>query len=556
LLFKALRNAMLSAGAKIGSYEITAEIGKGGMGEVYRARDAKLGRDVAIKVLPASFARDAERMARFEREAKVLASLNHPNIAIIHGLEDSNGAHALVMELVEGPTLADRIATGSIPVDEALRIARQMADALEYAHERGIVHRDLKPANIKVSRDDAVKILDFGLAKAVEGDASSMDMANSPTLTHMATQAGVLLGTAAYVSPEHAKAKPVDRRADIWAFGCVLYEILTGKMAFDGETATDTLAAVLTRDPDWSQLPSNTPARVRVLLQRCLQKDPKQRLRDIGEARITLDEILAGGPEPSSSTPAAAPVSAPLWRHTLPWGLAAAFAIAFASLAFIYFGEKPAAPAEPVRFDIPMPAKTSFVFASGFKISPNGRELAFAATTADGTNSVWIRDLGSSEAHPLAGTESGANLPFFWTADSKYVVFQQSDMLKKIEISSGVVHTLSDVSPAAIGGSSNRDGIIIFGQGDSVLMRIAANGGSPSPLTALDSSQGEFQHVMPSFLPDGRHFLYLRVSSDPANSGIYVGSLDASPAKQDSTRLLPASTHRLLPIRTRGSYFF
>ena len=277
------------------------------MGEVYRARDAKLGRDVALKVLPEAFARDAERMARFQREAKVLASLNHPNIAAIYGFEDSGDAHALVMELVEGPTLADRLKTGPIPIDEALSIAKQMCEALEYAHERGVVHRDLKPANIKISRDDTVKILDFGLAKAVQGEASDADIANSPTLTHMATQAGILLGTAAYMSPEQAKARPVDRRADIWAFGCVLYEMLTGKHAFDGETVTDTLAAVIKEEPDWSLLPGGTPARVRVLLQRCLQKEAKQRLRDIGDARISLEEILSGrAQEPIATTPAPA----------------------------------------------------------------------------------------------------------------------------------------------------------------------------------------------------------------------------------------------------------
>ncbi|MGH7715176.1 MAG: serine/threonine-protein kinase, partial [Vulcanimicrobiaceae bacterium] len=313
----------LTAGTKLGTYEIVAPIGAGGMGEVYRAHDSKLGRDVAVKVLPEAFARDGERMARFEREAKVLASLNHPNIATIHGLEDSGATHALVMELVEGPTLADRIAASAIPIDEALRIAKQIADALEYAHERGIVHRDLKPANVKVTPDDAVKVLDFGLAKAIEGDASSMDMANSPTMSRMATMQGVLLGTAAYMSPEQAKAKPVDRRADIWAFGCVLYEMLSGKMAFSGETVTDTLAAVVMKDPDWSLLPAATPARVRVLLQRCLQKDPKQRLRDIGDARISLDEVLSGAPElVSSSVAAAAPIPAPFWRRALPWAIA------------------------------------------------------------------------------------------------------------------------------------------------------------------------------------------------------------------------------------------
>ena len=267
----------LTSGNRVGPYEILAAIGAGGMGEVYRARDAKLGRDVALKVLPEAFARDAERMARFQREAKVLASLNHPNIASIYGLEDSGATHALVMELVEGPTLADRIKSGAIPIDEALRIAKQMCEALEYAHERGIVHRDLKPANVKVTNDDAVKVLDFGLAKAIAGDATSSDISSSPTITRMATQAGVLLGTAAYMSPEQAKGKAVDRRADIWAFGCVLSEMLTGKMAFHGETVTDTLAAVIRAEPDWSQLPAATPIRVRLLLQRCLQKDPKRR---------------------------------------------------------------------------------------------------------------------------------------------------------------------------------------------------------------------------------------------------------------------------------------
>jgi eukaryotic-like serine/threonine-protein kinase len=247
----------LATGMKLGAYEITGAIGAGGMGEVYRARDAKLGRDVALKVLPEAFARDAERMARFQREAKVLASLDHPNIATIYGFEDSNGAHALVMELVEGPTLADRIQQGPIPIDEALRIVKQICEALEYAHERGIVHRDLKPAiNVKVTNDDAVKVVDFGLAKAIEGDPSSIDISSSPTMSRMATMQGVLLGTAAYMSPEQAKAKPVDRRADIWAFGCVLYEMLTGKKAFDGETITDTLAAVIKEDPDWSRLPA------------------------------------------------------------------------------------------------------------------------------------------------------------------------------------------------------------------------------------------------------------------------------------------------------------
>ncbi len=531
----------LSIGSRLGSYEITGAIGAGGMGEVYRARDIKLGRDVAVKVLPEAFARDAERMARFEREAKVLASLDHPNIAAIYGVEDSGATHALIMQLAEGPTLAERIAAGPIPIDDALRIAKQICDGLEYAHEKGIVHRDLKPANIKISREDAVKILDFGLAKAIEGDGSSFDPGNSPTLSRLATQAGIILGTAAYMSPEQAKAKPVDRRTDIWAFGCVSYEMLTGKQPFRGESVIDTLAAVTKEEPDWSLLPSNAPARIRLLLQRCLQKDPKQRLQAIGDARITLDEILSGTPESASS--AAAPASSlpsPFWRHALPWALFGAMAIAFAVLAFVHFSAKPPAPAEPVRFEIPMPLKTSLTAGDGIAISPNGRELAFAAASPDGTNSLWIRDMGSPEARRLSSTEVGVGYPFFWTADSKYLVFQQSNTLKKIDVSSGVVQTLCDVAGIGVGGSSNRGGVIIFGQlgGGGGLMKVSMNGGPASPLTTVDASRGEVWHFLPSFLPDARHFIYTRISSNPANSGLYAGSLDVEPGKQDLKRLL------------------
>ncbi len=400
----------LTPGTRIGAYEILAAIGAGGMGEVYRARDANLGRDVAIKVLPETFARDPERMARLGREAKVLASLNHPNIASIYGVEISGDSRALIMELADGPTLADRIKEGPIPVEEALRIARQIADALEYAHEHGIVHRDLKPANIKVSRDDAVKVLDFGLAKAIEGDASSMDMGNSPTLTDMATMQGVLLGTAAYMSPEQAKAKPVDRRADIWAFGCVLYEMLTGQMACQGDSVADTLAAVLKNEPDWTQLPKETPAHVRVLLQRCLQKDPKQRLQAIGEARISLDEALAGAAEPNATS--TTPMASPFWRRSLPWAVTLAVAIAFAAFAFVHSGEKAAAPARLMRFEIPLPPKVTLTGDDEFALSPDGTQLAFYAEGSDGVPRLWVRPLASLTARPLPGTENSPG-PFF-----------------------------------------------------------------------------------------------------------------------------------------------
>ncbi len=571
----------LTSGTRIGAYEILAAIGAGGMGEVYRARDAKLGRDVAIKVLPEAFARDAERMARFEREAKLLASLNHPNIAAIYGFEDSGGVHALVMELVEGPTLAERIggtagsggvgaispilaglpgenAAGTqtarkaaatqasqarpIAVDEALRIARQIADALEYAHERGIVHRDLKPANIKVTADDAVKILDFGLAKAIEGDAASMDMANSPTLTRMATMQGVLLGTAAYMSPEQAKAKPVDRRADIWAFGCVLYEMITGKMAFSGETVSDTLAAVIRAEPDWSQLPANTPARVRVLLQRCLQKDPKQRLRDIGEARVTLDEVISGAPEPTSSTPTARPAPTAFWRRSLPWAAAIVLGVIAAAFAFAYLREG-SAHVQSIASLISAPPKVSFAFSPAPYgtplLSPDGARLVFPGQDADGKESLWVRPLDSLDAQQLQGTD-GATFPF-WAPDSRQIGFFQDGELKKIDVTGGPPVTICSADNAR-GGTWSQTGTIVFAPepaaaaaaNGATLLQVAASGGTPSAIASRQLSGMGFSNRWPVFLPDGRHFLYLSGNVYAPGStqlGIYLGELGSSKAK-------------------------
>ncbi len=529
----------LATGSRLGSFEILAGIGAGGMGEVYRARDAKLGRDVALKVLPEAFARDAERMARFQREAKVLASLNHPNIASIYGLEDSGATHALIMELVEGPTLADRIKAGSIPIDEALRIAKQITEALEYAHERGIVHRDLKPANVKVTNDDAVKVLDFGLAKAIEGDAASIDISTSPTMSRMATLAGVLLGTAAYMSPEQAKGKAVDRRADIWAFGCVLYEMLTGRQTFTGETVTDTLAAVIRAEPDWSQLPAATPMRVRVLLQRCLQKDPKQRLRDIGDARISLEEVLSGAPDAAL---AGAPQAAlPRWRRSVPWVAAAAFAIALAVLAWVHLrtSNAPVGISDVVRFQISSDA--TLPAGGPFAVSPDGRQLAFTVVGSDGATRLWIRALDSLEARPLLTSGSSVIGPFFWSPDNRYIAFGDGPKLKKIDVADGGVETLCDVPGAiALGGSWNRDGVIIFGQATGPIMRVSASGGSASPLTIRDPSRGEISHAFPSFLPEGRHFIYSRYSDKSEATGLYVGSLDVLPEAQSSKPLLTA----------------
>jgi serine/threonine protein kinase len=494
----------LAQGTRLGSYQIVAAIGAGGMGEVYRARDTKLDRDVAIKVLPEAFARDASRMARFGREAKVLAALDHPNIAAIYGLEDSGDRRALVMQLAEGPTLAERIARGSFPVEEALFIARQIAEALEYAHERGIIHRDLKPANVKVTAGNIVKILDFGLAKAVDSDKSAVDPSNSPTVSRMATQSGVLLGTAGYMAPEQAKGKSVDRRADIWAFGCVLYEMLTGAIAFNGETVTDTLASVIKEDADWSKLSPATPMRVRVLLQRCLQKDARQRLRDIGEARIALDDVLSGTKEPLS------PVR-----------------------------EKSSTLSHLIRVQIPLPDNVALAPTGVFALSPDGRHLAFAGRSSDGVLRLWIRSLDSLEIRPLYGSESQQFLPFFWSPDSRFLAFDGGGKLRKIDIAGGPAQTVCETAELVIGGAWGRDGVILFGQARGAIMRVSANGGSASPVTALDPSRKETWHCQPTLLPDGRHFIYLRGSYSFENAGIYVGSLDAKPEEQDLKMHVP-----------------
>jgi Tol biopolymer transport system component len=523
---------MLTQGTKIGSYQILAAIGAGGMGEVYRAFDSKLGRQIALKVLPEEFARDTGRMARFEREAKLLAALNHPHIATIHGLEDSGPTRALVMELVEGPTLADRLRSGAIPIEEALPIARQICDALEFAHEHGIIHRDLKPANVKVTADDNVKLLDFGLAKALEGDPAGADLATSPTITRMATQAGILLGTAAYMSPEQAKGKSVDRRADIWAFGCVLYEMLTGRMAFQGETVTDTLAAVIKEEPDWSRLPASTPHRVRVLLQRCLQKDPRQRLRDIGDARISLDEILSGASDANAPALVVSPTreSQRLW---LVVSIAAVPVLAAAVFAYLYFRPKPPAAVQEVRFQVALPEKTTFTGGAPI-VSPDGRKLAFILTSADGKPRLWIRSLDTLEAHPLDGTE-GANGWPFWSPDSQSIAFASAGRLLKVDVAGGPPQALCDVN-LVLGGTWNPDHKILFSPVGTML-QIPDSGGTPAP---LPSHRGG---AFPQILSDGRHFVYSVGPPGSPGSGLYMDSLDAKAGDAPPKKLFSDSSN-------------
>jgi eukaryotic-like serine/threonine-protein kinase len=523
----------LSKGMRLGPYTILAPLGVGGMGEVYRARDSKLNRDVALKVLPELFARDAERMARFQREAQVLASLNHPNIASIYGLEESSGVRALVMELVEGPTLADRIAQGAIPLDEALPMVQQMAEALEYAHEKGIIHRDLKPANVKTTPEGPVKVLDFGLAKALETPlASSPSLSgpgegqNSPTLTLAASQAGVILGTAAYMAPEQARGKTVDRRADIWSFGVVFYEMLTGKRLYGGETISDTLAAVLKVEPDWDALPADAPLGIRRLLRRCLTKDRRERLQAMGDARIEIEECL--------SAPAAAQGTEPKLlttgrrREQLAWALAVVLPIA-AIAGTVSYLRLARAPAHTIIAEIPPPEKTQFNFAgvSGGPpvLSPDGRTVAFSASDVSGKTMLWARTLDSTFARLLPGTE-GAIDPF-WSGDSRALGFFAEGKLKTIEASGGPALVVAD-APRPVGGSWNREGTLLFAPDfRKGLYTVAASGGTPVPVLKVDASKYS-SYIRPKFLPDGKHFLYRAGASDPRSSGINFASLDGT----------------------------
>lgn len=492
----------LSIGTRLGPYEILAPLGTGGMGEVFRARDPRMGRDVAIKIAAEQF------NERLSREAHAVAALNHPNICHIYDV----GPDYLVMELVEGPTLAERIASGKIPLEEALHIARQIAEALEAAHEKGVVHRDLKPANVKVKQDGLVKVLDFGLAKMAEPPESAGRSENSPTLTigAAATRVGTILGTAAYMAPEQARGKIVDKRADIWAFGVVLYEMLTGRRLFDGETFSDTLIEVATKEPEWTQV----PAKVRRLLRRCLEKDPKRRLRDIGEAWFLLEDAPAPVPAPSRSRFAAA-----------GWIAAALLAVAAAATGYFAWRHFTEDPPLVTRTYVLPPEKSAFPSAGAdLAISPDGRHLAFLATLG-GTTAIWVRDLDSLTPRMLPGTGKGI-LPF-WSADSRSIGFFASGKLKKIGMAGGPVVTLCD-APAGRGGTWNKNGIIVFAPAPAGgLFSVPAAGGIASPVTELDKTRHEFAHLHPWFLPDDRHFLFSAGSRDSAKTAVFVGDLDS-----------------------------
>jgi eukaryotic-like serine/threonine-protein kinase len=541
-------------GTTLSHYRITAALGAGRMGAVYRATDSTLGRDVAIKVLPPEVASDADRVARFRREAHLLASLNHPHIAAIYGLEEAKGKLFLALELVEGEDLKERLARGAVPLDEALEIALQIAEALEEAHNKGIVHRDLKPANVKLTPDGKVKVLDFGLAKAwagegADGRSSPPELSHSPTMTKAGTMAGAILGTAHYMSPEQARGKPVDRRADVWAFGVVVCEMLTGRALFAGDTITDVIAAVVGKEPDLDTLPKGTPAALRRLLSRCLRKDPRTRLPDIGAARLELQDLLAPA---STETAAPRPERDEAYRAAQGGGARervawVAVTVALAGLsAFLVHRRVTEAPEPrpPAHFVLDTPENLTFPDFSPLAVSSDGRHIAFVALSPDGSR-MWIRSLDAPDARMLPGT-SGAFGGHFWSPDSTSIAFAAEGELRKLAITGGAVQRICALPregfEAFRGGVWSRQGTIVFNIGGehARLYAVSDKGGEARPLTTHDRSREEQGHYWAQFLPDDRQFLFLVESAKEKNRGLFVASLDA-----------PTERRRIRPEFTR-----
>jgi eukaryotic-like serine/threonine-protein kinase len=495
----------LQAGDRIGPYIVGAQLGVGGMGEVYRAHDTKLDRDVAIKIISPAFTADPARLARFEREARTLASLNHTNIAHVYGLEHSEAGHALVMEVVEGEDLSQRLTRGPLAVDDALPIARQLAEAIEAAHELGIVHRDLKPANIKVRADGVVKVLDFGLAKALDVAPSGSGPHPSTMTSPAMTQAGVILGTAAYMSPEQAKGRPVDKRADIWAFGCVVFEMLAGRRPFGGEDFADTLSAIMRDSPSWEALSKDTPARLRDLLARCLEKDPRKRLRDVGEARVVLESDLGAVPHPPEVTRPASPSATRAWLRGAAWLIGGALLGAGAMFAL-----RPNVDEAPLalRATIPLPSTAALYrdSLSGIAMSLDGRKIVYASQQG-GSTALFLRELNGGAASKLAGTDGGS-LPFF-SAKGDQVGFLAAGELKRVPVAGGTAVTIASVGDDLRGPLWTEDDWVIFSIGASGgLSRVKAAGGAVEVLTTPDRAAGEKTHRFPEVLPGGRAVVF------------------------------------------------
>ena len=495
-------------GTTISHYKVLEKIGQGGMGEVYRAEDTNLSREVAIKVLPEQFTQDPQRLARFEREAKLLASLNHPNIAAIHSFEHSDDMHFLVLELVPGETLQERVAKGPLPVEEALEVCRQIAEGVEAAHEKGVIHRDLKPANVKVTPEGTVKILDFGLAKAFEAEPPVTDISQSPTLTEEMTRAGVILGTAAYMSPEQAKGKPVDKRADIFAFGAVLYELLTGKRAFEGETVTDTLASILARDPEWVALPDTTPLRIKELLQDCLQKEAHDRLHDIANVRIQIKKALK---EPVTASPT--DVASAVQPAQRLWAMAVGLVVLGAVVAglAVWLFIQPSSPEQSLNRFVIRPSPPVLLVSSGSQevaISPDGRHIVYMGV-GEGGLQLYLRTLDDFVDRPIPGTANPTGKVFF-SPDGESIGFFAEGKLKKTSLAGGSPITLCDAPPGRRSGDWFEDTIVftaVLGSGQG-LYRVSANGGEPEMLATVNPDEGEQGYILPDFLPDGKDLLF------------------------------------------------
>jgi Tol biopolymer transport system component len=506
----------LSRGTRIGPYDVSSQLGAGGMGEVYRATDTKLNRPVALKVLLPEVAHDPARLQRFRREAQMLAALNHPNIAQIYGLEEADGQVALVMELVEGDE-----PRGPMPVADVVRLARQIAAALDAAHEKGIVHRDLKPGNIKVTSGGVVKVLDFGLARLTEPDPVRPE--DIPTGLISPTLAGTVLGTPAYMAPEQARGKTVDKRADIWAFGVVLYELSTGDRLFEGETSSDIIAHVLTKDPELSRVPEA----LRPLVGWCLQKDTSLRLRDIADALPSMDAALRGVPMAQATRYPGQNVAQSAPRQWLWPAVAGVGLVAAAALAFVHLREVPPVSPGPLQFDLRLPEHVTFEVSADPVVSPDGQHVAFPATAADGAR-VFVQAFDGGDATVLGKTFIGpATPPMFWSPDSRQVVYSSGGpKMSAVDIATGETRDICDKPGPVIGGTWNKEGVIVFGTNTRPLYRVPATGGTAVAITALNGQRGETSHQQPTFLPDGRHLLYLVVSADTAVAGIYVRSID------------------------------
>lgn len=514
-------------GKTLGRYKILEQLGKGGMGEVYLADDTTLNRRVALKLLPEVFAGDPERMARFEREAKLLASLNHPNIAGIYGLEQAEGKRFLVLELVEGETLAQRVGKGALPLEEALGICRQIAEGLEAAHDKGVIHRDLKPANVMITEGDKVKILDFGLAKALADETQSVDSSQSPTLTEAMTRPGVILGTAAYMSPEQAKGKAVDKRADIWAFGCILFECLTGKRAFEVETITETLAAILKGEPDWNELPTTVPSNIRGLLGRCLQKEPRERLRDVGDGRLEMSKASVIAEDVPGLTSSGR--MAGLRRHSL-WIMALLATVVIALAVAFYFSRRALNPPRAQEIIATLPTNAGVTLNAHYSLpalSPDGTRVVFPAIDKQGIRSLWLRSLSDPEAVRLTGTD-WASYPF-WSPDGKYVGFFANDQLRTIEAAGGPARILCSNMFNVLGASWSPSGVIVLAANGTLLRTVAAeaSGGACTPLNL----EHAILPARPVFLNDGRRFLFFNQNTTKMGP-IFVCDLDTGKSRE------------------------